>query len=160
MGQPGRVTTEKEGAHVLVRLTWNDLPPIDRDRRIRASEGLARLMARKLDGGDYAVGEGWISFRVPDPGERRLEAFTKRMETRIGEILFAPLTPKAVDRALGITPRERIRWYKDGRLPTCGREKTDHGDRTIQFPMFPFANIASIQANPEIISGWRVQDAL
>ena len=159
MDEHRRVTMERDGDHVLVWLILSDLPPIDRERRIKASENLARFMSRKLASMEIASGEGVIAFRFPDLGERRLQAFAKRMEEGINKILFAPLTPKAVDRALDITPRERLRWYKDGRLPTCGRATVDRGDRRIQFPLFPFEKVACIQANPELIAAWRNQDA-
>lgn len=159
MDEHRRVTIERDGNHVLVCLVLGDLPPIDRERRIKASQDLARLMSRKLAGTGIAIDEGSIAFRLPDLGEGRLQAFTKRMDEGINRILFAPLTPKAVDRALSITPRERLRWYKDGRLPTCGRARIDRGDRRIQLPLFPFEKVARIQANPELIAAWRSQDA-
>lgn len=104
MDEHRRVTIEKDGDHVLVYLILSDLPPIDRERRIKASENFARLMSRRLAGIEIANGEGAISFRPPDLGERRLQAFTERMEEGINKILFAPLTPRAVDSALDIPP--------------------------------------------------------
>lgn len=159
MDEHRRVAIEKDGDHILVYLILSDLPPIDRERRIKSSEVFVRFMSRRLAGIEITNGEGAIAFRLPDLGERRLQALTKRMEEGINKILFAPLTPKAVDSALDISPRERLRWYKDGRLPTCGRARIDRGDRRIQFPLFPFEKIARIQANPELIATWRNQDA-
>lgn len=159
MDEHRRVTMKQDGDHVLVYPILNDLPPIDRERGIKASQDLARFMWRKLAGMEIANGEGARVFRIPDLGERRLQAFAKRMEEGINKVLFAPLTPNAVDRALDITPRERLRWYKDGRLPTCGRATVDRGNRRIQFPLFPFEKVACIQANPELIAAWRNQDA-
>jgi hypothetical protein len=98
-----------------------------------------------------------VSRPLADNG--RVRRIARRLKSRVAAVPAAPLTPKAVDRALGVTPRERIRWYKDGRLPTCGRTSVSGDMRSAHFPLFPFDEIARRQANPQAIEARRREDA-
>lgn len=71
----------------------------------------------------------------------------------------AKLHPRVVDEILGITPRERLRWIKDGRLPISGSGSLRRGRQDIRFPLHPPDKIAAIARCPELIAGWRMRDA-
>jgi hypothetical protein len=137
---------------LLVRLALN---------HVLATTNLARLIfdlfERRLrpyaadiesDGGEiYAV-------------VRACDGASERLRRRILRALNMPLDPKSVDRLLEITPKERLRWYKDGRLPTCGRSLIGHGNHQIMVPEFPVGKIIVIAMTPGLLASWRAQDDL
>jgi hypothetical protein len=102
--------------------------------------------------------EDVLSFRFDRLNESSIVCVARRMELWVSAILTAPVPPKAVDRALGITSRERIRWYKDGRLRICGRYPFGYSAR-VRVPFFVFADIARLQGAPEVIEDWRKEDS-
>lgn len=69
------------------------------------------------------------------------------------------LTPKIVEEILQITSLERIRWSKDGRLPTSGFGTFSKGRQLIQFPLYPVAGIVKIASNHALIEKWRKIDS-
>ncbi|MCZ7861687.1 hypothetical protein O9X98_09760 [Agrobacterium salinitolerans] len=66
------------------------------------------------------------------------------------------LTPLEVEQTLGITDRERLRWTKDGRLPTDGTDSFRKNGVTITFSLHPYSGIAAIK--PKTVEGWRQDD--
>lgn len=66
------------------------------------------------------------------------------------------LTPLEVEQAMEITSRERLRWTKDGRLPTDGTDSFRKNGVTITFSLHPYLGIAAIK--PETIGKWRQDD--
>lgn len=69
------------------------------------------------------------------------------------------LYPAVVEEALAITSRERRRWTKDGRLPNSGSGSFKRGTQTVHFVLHPQEEIVALASKPEIIAGWREQDA-
>jgi len=126
--------------------------------RLRIAVNALRRSAAKRGGVETVTRDDAVRFRFPVSNEEAFEGFVERTREHIEQILFAPLTPKAVDRALGITTRERLRWYKDGRLPTRGRGVVGRGNHQKQIPLFPFDDIARLAAEPQIIEEWRSDD--
>jgi hypothetical protein len=69
------------------------------------------------------------------------------------------LYPKVVEEILEITPRERRRWTKDGRLPKSGTGSFRRGQQSIHFALHPPQEIARLSNNPGIIVAWLKADA-
>jgi hypothetical protein len=90
--------------------------------------------------------------------ERWLRRAAERLEHRIRTILMAALSPKAVDSALGITARERIHWYKAGRLPISNVQTIGHWRQQVPVPFFVFDEIEKLRSSPEANEGWRWDD--
>lgn len=130
----------------------------DGDRRMRAVAKVLRRWAQKLGGGEIEAAPGSICFRCFTPDRKTFSVSADRLRLRVKQILTAPLTPEDVDRVLAITARERLRWYKDGRLPTCGRGVVGKGNHQVGFPLFPVDAITRLAAAPEIIASWRADD--
>jgi hypothetical protein len=70
-----------------------------------------------------------------------------------------PMTPQMVEEILGISARDRLKWTKDGRLPTCGTASFTKGRVTITYALHPANRIAAMKSDPAIVAAWRNDDA-
>ena len=68
------------------------------------------------------------------------------------------LHPRIVEEILGITPHERRRWTKDGRLPHSGSGSFRPGRQSIRFALHPAAEIVALAGRPETIDAWREEN--
>ncbi|MFT3938117.1 hypothetical protein [Rhodopseudomonas sp.] len=68
--------------------------------------------------------------------------------------------PKELDEILTITPHERRRWTKDGRLPTSGHTSFRNGKKSVFLVLYPPAPIRALVDRPEQIESWRRADAV
>lgn len=89
--------------------------------------------------------------------ERVSEAFLEALATALAEIASRPLTPRLVTQALDITNQERLRWTKDGRLPTSGRAQI-RGSAPVNFATYAVEDVESLVCDPKTIANWRIQD--
>lgn len=80
------------------------------------------------------------------------------VDLRIGRFRKERLHPRVVEGLLGITPAERRRWTKDGRLPVSGNGSFRRGRQVIQFPLHPPDKIALLTQTPETVAEWRERD--
>jgi hypothetical protein len=78
------------------------------------------------------------------------------LDQELEDCLKSSMRPLEVEQALGITARERLKWTKDGRLPTDGTDSFRKGGVTITFSLHPYSSIAAI--NPETVETWRQED--
>jgi hypothetical protein len=69
-----------------------------------------------------------------------------------------PLAAHLVERALDITARERLRWTKDGRLPTAGTSKIQRG-QPVSLNLYPIDSVEQLIREPQRIRAWREADA-
>jgi len=109
----------------------------DDPHRRRLAIDMTRRAARKAGGVETGEDVDAIRFRFNANRQKAVKSLTEWLRVRLAAILNAPLTPKADDRALGITSRERLRWYKDGRLPTCGRAMVGRQQPSSKCPVVP-----------------------
>jgi hypothetical protein len=65
------------------------------------------------------------------------------------------LHPQVVQEILHITPRERIRWTKDGRLRQAGKGVLSSGWQTVHFPLYRRDQILELRQSPATIAAWR-----
>jgi len=148
----------RDGDGVYLVLTPPAEPIVDGERRFQIALGIVRRAVRRVSGVEADAPSGERSFRFAGSNEKAVVALAQRLHPQIHAIFAAPLTPKVVDRVLGISPSERSRWYKDGRLPHCGNSVIERGAHKIHFPLFPVAAITRLAANPQIIEEWRRDD--
>lgn len=143
-----------------IRLTLMLCPEtiVDGERRMLLVARALRQWARKLRGIEIETTSRSMCFRFFPSDQKTFDVSADRLRRRINQILSAPVTPEVVDRTLGITARERLRWYKDGRLPTCGRAVIGRGNHQVGFPLFPVDAIARLAETPDIIESWRADD--
>ena len=85
------------------------------------------------------------------------ETLRNVMLQKLGAIAQKPLSPRQVGRLLSISPAERLRWSKDGRLRQSGAAQILRGAK-IRLCTYPPQEIERLLANPEIIAAWRQGD--
>ena len=95
---------------------------------------------------------------VPAPLERQLHRRLRRIDERLIAIVEAPVPPRIVEKCLGITGRERNRWMKDGRLPSCAQHRSNRTETSFSIPYFPADLVNELCKRPEIVGGWREID--
>ena len=84
----------------------------------------------------------------------------RAMDLRVADIVEEPLPPRSVEKCLGISSRERLRWMKDGRLPACERRRSGRGQNVFSVPFYNASVVNRLCTQPDIISAWRHEDAL
>ena len=154
-----RVFLVDEAESVLVGFSpdaeWMDIF----DGRIRSASGaFERAMLRmdpvaRIDGAT-----GTPQFRF---GASRRSEICKRLraiDRRVSALLEAPLTPRLVNTLLGISSQERIRWTKDGRLPTHGGILSQRGSQSFTVQLFQFHEIVRLARTPDTVREWRLQN--
>lgn len=76
---------------------------------------------------------------------------------KLAAIAQKPLGPHQVEKILIISPAERLRWSKDGRLCQSGTAQILRGTK-IQLSTYPPQETERLLSNPEIIAVWRQAD--
>ncbi|MGK2286514.1 hypothetical protein [Pedomonas sp. V897] len=76
---------------------------------------------------------------------------------KLSAIAQKPLSPRQVKKILSISPAERLRWSKDGRLRQSGTAQILRGS-TIRLSTYPPQEIERLLSKPEIITAWRQVD--
>ncbi|UFX46491.1 hypothetical protein HAP47_0007350 [Bradyrhizobium sp. 41S5] len=79
------------------------------------------------------------------------------IDARLGQLRDEKVPIKMLEEVLGVTPRERQRWTKDGRLPAKGNAFIQRG-QTIRLWTYSPDVVARLLKHPEIIDGWRKAD--
>lgn len=96
---------------------------------------------------------------IPSPEAADLAGLLSVIDSVLDEFREERLHPRVVEEILGITPRERRRWTKDGRLPKSGSGSFRRGQNTIHFSLHPARKIAALAGKPGMIETWRQDDA-
>lgn len=86
-------------------------------------------------------------------------AFCEILSSELALVAFRPFTPRLLVAALSITNQERLRWTKDGRLPTSGSVTIRRG-QLIHVPTYDVGMVEALLAEPSIVDAWRVDDRL
>ena len=86
-----------------------------------------------------------------------IAAMLNEIDQRLEGIAERPLSAHMVERALGITARERSRWTKDGRLARAGTNLIRRG-HLIALSTYAVAEIARLMNEPGTIRAWREAD--
>jgi hypothetical protein len=80
------------------------------------------------------------------------------LDRSIDAIAHRDWPPRVVEKALGITNRERLRWTKDGRLRRVNAASIMRGNR-VSISLYSARQIAELVSNRQIIEAWRAEDA-
>lgn len=86
------------------------------------------------------------------------EALSTRIRATLAVFVQEPLYPRVVEEALAISPQERLRWTKDGRLVSTEGGEFRRGKRAFRVARYPVAGIAALAASPATIAAWRQSD--
>ena len=95
-----------------------------------------------------------------EPGEnRRLAEASKVVEQVLGGVDTLVVLPREVDDILTISPRERLKWTKDGRLKSAGTRtvKLRGRAKAVTFHVFDPRHIEDVQ-DRDLASVWRNED--
>lgn len=125
--------------------------------KLRSDEAL-RCLRRHLRAHRPVWNLGDRGLAVMLGGMREVEATLRAATEELARIAGRPLTPKLVCVALGITAQERLRWTRDGRLPSSGRIGVKRG-QVLHLPTYSVNAIARLAATPEVVAAWRERDA-
>lgn len=122
----------------------------------RTSEALRYFKKAMIKAGADETASSAPTVRVPLQGLpwRRC----RNIDDRLTEIVEAPVPPRIVEKCLGITGRERNRWMKDGRLPSCARRRSNRTETSFSIPYFPAGLVNDLCLRPEVIGAWREMD--
>ena len=131
----------------------SDDPPFLEDR-FKTSVKMFHAAMRRLHPIGQANGEP-ILFRFEAVRRDDILDLLPVIDRRIASVIEAPLTPRMVNAILGISSQERIRWTKDGRLPTCGNVSPRRGSQGYGLALFPVEAIAKLVGSPDTIEAWR-----
>lgn len=128
--------------------------------RYRASElrHAVRKQMKRLGLLDAPPRSARMAIRALPAGKGEHFKIIQDLECRLDAIAKRPLSPNLVEALLGISSQERLRWTKDGRLPTSGRATLRKG-AVISIATHPADKILALAADPSIIAGWRNADA-
>ena len=105
------------------------------------------------------VDEGVIRLTF-EPGEdHRLAKASKVVEQVLGGVDTLVVLPREVDDILTISPRERLKWTKDGRLKSMGTRtvKLRGRAKAVTFHVFDPRHIEDVQ-DRDLASVWRNED--
>lgn len=103
--------------------------------------------------------DGLLQASFPRHSAHALAAALKAIDRDLNALMQEKLHPALVEELLGITPRERIRWTKDGRLQQAGSGSFSNGAQPIGFALYRPSEIADLARNAGIIQAWRDADA-
>ena len=153
-----QLTLARKESFVELAFVLSSDIPIEGPRRLQVAIEVTRRAVEKAGGTEVGEADNVVRFRFDAAREKAVKTLVRNLRLRLKTIFDAPLSPQAVDRALGITSRERLRWYKDGRLPTSGQGVVGRDNHQIRHPLFPVEAIKRIAADPSIIENWREED--
>lgn len=152
-----RLTVLKSGGDILLAFGVRGVPPVDLEWRIRVACNLVRRAVEKVAGVEVEGHDGALLFRFEATDEASIHGLARRLEKRVATVLSTPLTPKAVDRTLGISSRAPA--LVQGWTPAHMRSRQDRGWQSYgAVSLVPAREIACLVANPQIIEAWREQD--
>lgn len=89
----------------------------------------------------------------------QMSALLAAIDAEVAAFKSERIHPKVVEEILAISAQERLRWTKNGRLPTSGYTSFQNGTKSIFLMLYPAAAIALFARAPEQIEAWRRADA-
>jgi hypothetical protein len=125
-----------------------------REARRRVLKWLRRVDPLTIEKGDAHL-NATFSCHVAGALTSALNAIDRDLQALMRERLH----PALVEELLGITGRERIRWTKDGRLPSFGRSSFSRGPHSIGYAFYRPSEIFKLANSPDVIRQWRAADA-
>jgi hypothetical protein len=156
----GRGLIKLQASSERLMLTFRLTPSLTVGSERRANEITSRVLAMFERGRPstlLADAHGVVGHFAPDKIDP-VRKIVGRLGVYLEKLMAAPLHPKIVEEALGITALERSRWTKDGRLPRTGAGSFGLGKRAIFFPLYPIDGVKRLMERPDIIATWRISD--
>jgi hypothetical protein len=152
-----KIATDGDGIALLVELPFALTLGLDHRKKEacrRIQKALRGLPARLAT----QDGETHLMVRLEQTGKDVARRSAADIDETLASFAREKVTPNAVEQALGITSKERIRWTKDGRLPRSGNGTFKKGSHIFQYSLHPADKIAELAENPSIVASWRLDD--
>lgn len=140
------------GTAVSLRNTFQ-LNPVLRLRRSEANRTV--VSSARPAGGRWQADDMMLA--LPSSASNDLEALLNVLALRLSKVASRPLTPTLVTKALSITNQERLRWTKDGRLPTSGTAQLK-ASSIVTVPTYAANVVTQLRERPALIQAWRDAD--
>jgi DNA-binding GntR family transcriptional regulator len=152
-----RVVPSADGIDLVIEFPFRlTLGLAQRKKQARRRIHKALAMERVVD---TAHGEACVIARFGLGMANGVRHAADTIEKSLTALAAERLTPKAVEEALGISSKERIRWTKEGRLPRSGTGTFKKGAHVFQHSLHPADKIADLAENPAVIASWRARES-
>ncbi len=144
----------------IIRLTYSPSPEFTLGSQLRAERVCKVVLAALGSHNPQSITrlENTISAIFESRYRDSVQEVQETIVGHLNELQKEKLTPKMVEEVLGITPQERSRWGKDGRLPRSGSAMLRKGQQRIVIYTHAPSEIAKIAANRQLIEQWRRED--
>lgn len=149
-----RIREDGQGVHISMA----DCFAAHLGLRLRPDE-TRRCLRRRLKACSPAWNDVEKTWTLAAGSAQQVEVALQKAMDALAWIAFRPLTPKSVCQALHINAQERLRWTRDGRLPSKGQVSVKRA-HALQIPTYDVHLVARIAAAPDILEEWRRQDTL
>lgn len=131
--------------------------PVLSDRATEVKRCFKRWMAREHVACQFEQSHACL---MPAEQPKDMRRRLREIDERLSKLIDAPISPKAVERHLGISGRERNKWMKDGRLPSNASRRSSRAQGTFRVPYYPARIVCELRETPEVIQAWRNRDKL
>lgn len=147
---------KREGEGLTLRFVPGTDLTVGSHRRVNQSLRLVKTELRRFANQVKKRG-GCIKAHFPNADLETVSALASRIDAKLDRLRNEKITIKMVEEILRLTPLERQRWTKDGRLPAAGNAFIERGQKIRLWTYSPDV-IARLWSNPEIIEDWRRAD--
>jgi len=127
-------------------------------KAIQAIRLVTRVFRRRLEC-VVTQRSGSVAVTCPEAAEADIMQVCAIAEQRLARLQQELPTAKMVEEILAITPVERRRWSKDGRLPNAGQALFSQGRKQVGLFLYPPNAILQLAAHPDQIADWRRRDS-
>ena len=149
------VTLKKDNDHLVVEVDLDGPMPIGLVVHKGERDATMRLLMAKS--GSAIDKPGRVCRFQPDQ-LGSAEMLVDELRDRLRRIASKPLSLKQIEKLLSLTPAERNRWSKDGRLQISGTSKIRRGDNLISLATYNVDAVERLLENPAIVEAWRRSD--
>lgn len=126
--------------------------------RMRERELCHRIRVRLKRLGRLERTEHGYMLTIPAETAVTMPSVLASLDGIVESIATRPFSSHQVEESLGISAQERLRWTKDGRLPSSGTATMRKG-QTVTLSTYSVNTVAMLVSNPSVIAAWRVADA-
>lgn len=152
----GLVSQIRQDAYIVVRFTPTQTMPLGLSiHRGRCDSMIRRVM--RGSSADKIVKDREAIFCAERTNAA--QALCDVMIAGLVEICRQPISLRHVERVLRITPKERAKWTKAGRLFVSGTSTILRGSTRVSLPTYATVEIEYLSQKPEVIAKWREADA-
>lgn len=152
------LTVASESGTLCVELDLPSDPVRSLPQRLRLARRLFVRSMEKLRPLAKVIHEDPPAFVFSSDWSEEIADVCQALDNRLQALFNQPLPAKHVDAVLGISPKERRRWSKDGRLPSAGQLSSSRTQRRFTLRVFAVDVVDRLRRDPGQIAIWREHD--